>query len=81
MPNGVASIGGVDAPGIHRDRGTRAWLRRVAGVVRTVMGAPDYERYVTHMHEHHPGCDVASQDEFLRQRLESRYSKPGARCC
>jgi uncharacterized short protein YbdD (DUF466 family) len=61
--------------------GIRAWLRRAASVVRTVVGAPDYERYVTHMRDHHPGCEPISLDEFMRQRLESRYSKPGARCC
>jgi uncharacterized short protein YbdD (DUF466 family) len=58
-----------------------AWIRRALRVVRTVIGAPDYERYVDHMHDHHPGCDVVSRDEFMRQRLEHRYSRPGSRCC
>jgi len=57
------------------------WLRRAARVVRTVVGAPDYERYVAHMREHHPACEVVSRDEFMRQRLENRYSRPGSRCC
>jgi len=61
--------------------GVHAWLRRAASIVRTVMGAPDYERYVTHMRAHHPECEPAARDEFMRQRMESRYSKPGARCC
>lgn len=50
-------------------------------VLRTIIGAPDYERYVTHMRAQHPECDVVSRDEFMKQRLESRYSKPGSRCC
>lgn len=58
-----------------------AKLRRVLGVVRTIIGAPDYDRYVQHMREHHPECQVASRDEFMTQRLESRYSRPGSRCC
>ena len=58
-----------------------AKLRRVLGVVRTIIGAPDYDRYVQHMHQHHPECQVASRDEFMQQRLESRYSRPGSRCC
>ena len=57
------------------------WLRRAARVVRTIVGAPDYERYVAHMREHHPACEVVSPDEFMRQRLENRYSRPGSRCC
>ena len=56
-------------------------VRRALRVLRTIIGAPDYERYVAHMSAHHPECAVASRDEFMKQRLESRYSKPGARCC
>jgi uncharacterized short protein YbdD (DUF466 family) len=58
-----------------------SWLRGVARVVRTIVGAPDYDRYVTHMRDHHPECEPLSRDEFMHQRLESRYSRPGARCC
>jgi len=53
----------------------------VLRVIRSIIGAPDYERYVAHMESHHPGCAVMSRDEFMRQRLESRYSRPGSRCC
>ena len=58
-----------------------ARLQRVLRVVRTVIGAPDYDRYVQHMRARHPSCEVVSRDEFIRQRLESRYSRPGSRCC
>jgi len=57
-----------------------AW-RRALRVLRTIIGEPDYERYVAHMRDHHPECAVPSQDEFMRQRMESRYTKPGSRCC
>ena len=56
-------------------------LRRALRILRTIIGAPDYERYVAHMRDHHPECAVASHDEFMRQRMESRYMKPGSRCC
>lgn len=56
-------------------------VRRVAKVVRTIIGAPDYERYVAHVRECHPGQAVMSRDEFARSRLEARYSQPGNRCC
>ena len=56
-------------------------LRSALRVVRTIIGAPDYERYVQHMRDHHPECDLLSRDEFMRQRLENRYSRPGSRCC
>ena len=56
-------------------------VRRALRVLRTIIGVPDYDRYVAHMHDHHPECEVASRDEFMRQRMESRYLKPGSRCC
>ena len=59
----------------------RERVRRALRIVRTMIGEPDYDRYVAHMREHHPGCEMASRDEFMRQRMESRYSKPGTRCC
>ena len=65
----------------HRPAALTARIRRALRVLRTIIGEPDYERYVAHMASHHPGCDVASRDEFMKQRLESRYSRAGSRCC
>lgn len=65
----------------QRQTGLLPAARRVLRVVRTIIGAPDYERYVEHMRVHHPECVLASRDEFMQQRLESRYSRPGSRCC
>ena len=56
-------------------------LRLAARTLRTVIGAPDYERYVAHVRRHHPGREPMSREAFVRDRLEARYSKPGARCC
>ena len=60
-------------------------LRRIfAGlghVLRAIAGAPDYERYLAHATSHHPDGRLLTRDEFARQREESRYSRPGSRCC
>ena len=56
-------------------------VRRVAKVVRTIIGAPDYDRYVAHVRECHPGQAVMSRDEFAKSRMEARYNQPGNRCC
>ena len=56
-------------------------LESVARVVRTILGVPDYERYLKHMCSHHPSEQPLSRDEFLRERQEDRYSRPGSRCC
>ncbi|AHG91476.1 protein of unknown function DUF466 [Gemmatirosa kalamazoonensis] len=56
-------------------------LHRAARLLRAIVGAPDYERYVAHVHAHHPGCTPMTRDEFARERLAARYDRPGARCC
>ena len=56
-------------------------VRKIGKVVRTIIGAPDYDRYVAHVRECHPGQAVMSRDEFSKSRLEARYNQPGNRCC
>ena len=61
-----------------------AWRNRVnaaGAVLRRVIGVPDYETYVAHMRDAHPGAPLLSPDEFARERQVDRYSRPGARCC
>ena len=56
-------------------------VRRVANVVRTIIGAPDYDRYVAHVRECHPDRTPMTRDEFSKSRMEARYNQPGNRCC
>ena len=77
-PPRVQIAGMVTATAPDRPRSLAA---RIAHALRRIIGVPDYERYVAHVREHHPGTEPMSRDEFLRERLASRYSKPGARCC
>lgn len=55
----------------------RQWIR----VCRTIIGVPDYDRYQRHMRAHHPDLPVKSKAEFVRERQDARYSRPGSRCC
>jgi uncharacterized short protein YbdD (DUF466 family) len=50
-------------------------------VLRTVLGAPDYERYVAHRQAAHPGEPVLDRAGFERERMAARYDRPGSRCC
>lgn len=59
----------------------RARLAAFVRLVRTIIGVPDYDRYLRHMHARHPGCRVMSPAEFRESRLDARYSRPGSRCC
>lgn len=60
------------------------WLARsraAGSALRALLGAPDYDRYLVHLRERHPGEAPLSRDEFVRRRLEDRYARPGSRCC
>jgi uncharacterized short protein YbdD (DUF466 family) len=59
----------------------RGLMRRIVRVARTVIGVPDYDRYLAHVRVAHPERTPLSRDEFMRQRMETRYSTPGSRCC
>ena len=58
-----------------------ARVAAVARVVRAIVGAPDYERYLAHMRRRHPLGRPLTRDEFARARMIDRYDRPGARCC
>lgn len=56
----------------------------VAKTARLMVGVPDYEAYVTHRREVHPGEPVMTYEEFFRERQSSRYGENGgkiSRCC
>lgn len=65
-------------PASHR---LRRIVRQARAVIARVLGVPDYEAYVKHLAAAHPGAAPLNQDAFVRERLNSRFSKPGARCC
>jgi uncharacterized short protein YbdD (DUF466 family) len=56
-------------------------VERVAKVVRRIIGVPDYDRYVAHLHAHHPEATPMCRQDFERQRIQDKYSRPGGRCC
>lgn len=62
-------------------RTIREHLAAAARVARTVVGAPDYDRYLMHMRRRHPGRRPLTRGEFVRVRMDDRYNRPGARCC
>jgi len=57
------------------------WLRQAGVIVRRVIGAPDYERYLAHMRERHPERAPVSREQFIANCMAARYDKPGSRCC
>ena len=56
----------------------------VAKTARLMVGVPDYESYVAHRRQVHPGEPVMTYEEFFRERQSSRYGENGGkigRCC
>ena len=58
-----------------------AFVQRAGSVLRRVVGAPDYERYLAHVSLRHPDMRPLTRDEFARDALSRRYDRPGSRCC
>ena len=54
---------------------------RIAQMVRRVIGAPDYDRYLAHLHSSHPGALPLTRDEFARDAMARRYGNGAGRCC
>ena len=58
---------------------TRA--QHAGAVIRRIIGAPDYDRYLLHVTRRHPGTTPLTREEFARDALARRYDRPGSRCC
>ena len=52
-------------------------LKRTA---RLMVGVPDYDNYLRHRGEAHPGEPVMSRAEFYAERAEKRFGGV-SRCC
>ena len=65
----------------ERRTGDRSTLRRAIATLRRIVGMPDYETYVAHLQQKHPGCAVPSEQEFFDQYVTARYSGGPTRCC
>jgi len=56
-------------------------FKKLASAARLALGLPDYETYLAHRRERHPGEPVMSYEEFFRARVAAKYGKGGTRCC
>ena len=76
---GVApDIGVVDLRGMDS---LRSRIDKVLRVVKTIIGVPDYERYLKHQCERYPDQTPLTKEEFFVDRWKAKYSRPGQRCC
>jgi uncharacterized short protein YbdD (DUF466 family) len=60
----------------------RAFLKRMSTDIKTIFGMPNYERYLEHHRQAHPGEPVLSEREYYIRCLKERYeSGKVTRCC
>ena len=57
-----------------------AWSAAKA-TARLAIGLPDYDAYVAHLRERHPGTAPMTREQFAVERMHARYGKGRARCC
>lgn len=55
--------------------------RAIRQACRQIFGIPDYDRYLSHQAENHPGQPVLSRRDFYVQSIDRKYGKSGPRCC
>jgi len=54
---------------------------RWSAVLRRICGMPDYDAFVAHLREHHPGTPAPSVREYYAQFVAARYGDSPTRCC
>lgn len=72
------------APAQGAGEKVRALFKSVTSTARLMVGVPDYQAYVHHRQQMHPGEPVMSYEEFFKERQDSRYGVNGgkiSRCC
>jgi uncharacterized short protein YbdD (DUF466 family) len=56
--------------------------RYLGQTMRLMVGLPEYDTYLAHMEQNHPGQPVMSYEEFFRERQLARYgSGKSGGCC
>ncbi len=76
---GPRAAAAVYAPGVGA--AALVFWRKAVRIGRRIVGVPDYERYVAHLREHHPGRAIPSYAEFFAERQRARYRGGGGGCC
>ncbi len=56
-------------------------MNRLASILRSVFGMPNYAAYCAHVAAHHPERVPLSESEFFADYLRTRYEGGPTRCC
>ena len=82
---GGRGVAVLETPGTTeeaRDEGRlRLRMRGFCSACRQVFGIPDYERYLAHAAQRHPGAPVLTRGDFCAREIERKFGRGSARCC
>jgi len=78
---GASGIEGGRAAAQARERPVRRSLGGLLAVVRQIVGAPDYGRYLVHHAACHPGTAPLSAREHYLEFVSRRFGGGATRCC
>ena len=59
----------------------RGWMESALAVVRQVVGAPDYQRYLEHHARCHAGAAPLGPREYYAEFVSRRFGSGPTRCC
>jgi uncharacterized short protein YbdD (DUF466 family) len=59
----------------------RSRVARWVSSLRRICGMPDYEAYLAHLSEHHPGTPAPTPRDYYAQYVAARYGDSPTRCC
>ncbi|MDR7074632.1 CstA-like transporter-associated (seleno)protein [Fictibacillus barbaricus] len=56
-------------------------LQIISYISKGISNLPDYQAYVRHVQEKHPGQIPPTEKEFFEELLENKYGPNAKRCC
>jgi uncharacterized short protein YbdD (DUF466 family) len=71
----------ADAPTVAAAGSPPARAQAIRQTCRRLLGIPDYDGYLAHRQQQHPGQAVLSEREFHAEAIDRKYGAAGPRCC
>jgi uncharacterized short protein YbdD (DUF466 family) len=56
-------------------------IRVISYIGKGISNLPDYQAYVKHVQEKHPGQEPPTEKEFFEELLANKYGPNAKRCC
>ncbi|HMD59330.1 MAG TPA: YbdD/YjiX family protein [Steroidobacteraceae bacterium] len=75
------TVAAAGAPPQSKTEPLPARAQAIRQTCRRLLGIPDYDGYLAHRQQQHPGQAVLSEREFHAEAIDRKYGAAGPRCC